>query len=219
MRRLTGALPAPILPSMKPITLRCLSLVLLLSAAAGARAVEPLDPITRMLVDRGLLDPFEAASGHASATLQPLAPPVARGRTTVQRPDASGMVVGALNFLDIPYRWGGKNFDGFDCSGFTQYVFRQAGFALPPSADEQARAPGLASVEPGELKPGDLVFFNTLQRTYSHVGIYVGNQRFIHSPRTGSQVRVEDMGKSYWASRFTGARRVGSWAEPVAAIR
>lgn len=203
---------------MTSSTLRRLWLGLLLSASAAVPAVEPLDPITRMLVERGLLDPFEAASGFAGASFGDLPRPVRRSAPAAPRPDASGMVVGALNFLDIPYRWGGKNFDGFDCSGFTRYVFRQAGFALPPSTEEQAHAPGLASVERSDLRPGDLVFFNTLQRTFSHVGIYLGNQRFIHSPRTGSQVRVEDMSKRYWASRFTGARRVGSWADPVAAV-
>jgi cell wall-associated NlpC family hydrolase len=81
------------------------------------------------------------------------------------------------------------------------------GLVLPRRADEQARAENLKSVEKDELKPGDLVFFNTMKRTFSHVGIYVGEGRFIHAPRTGSAVRVEDMRDAYWAKRFTGARR------------
>ena len=72
---------------------------------------------------------------------------------------------------------------------------------------EQARAPGLLAVKRDELQPGDLVFFNTLKRTFSHVGIYVGEGKFIHAPKPGGEVRVEDMRFMYWAKRFTGARR------------
>jgi cell wall-associated NlpC family hydrolase len=81
------------------------------------------------------------------------------------------------------------------------------GLVLPRRADDQAKSAGLAVVKRDELKPGDLVFFNTLKRTFSHVGIYVGEGKFIHSPRTGGEVRVEDMRFAYWAKRFTGARR------------
>jgi cell wall-associated NlpC family hydrolase len=87
------------------------------------------------------------------------------------------------------------------------------GLVLPRRADEQAKAKGLIDVKRDELKPGDLVFFNTLKRTFSHVGIYVGEGKFIHAPRTGGEVRVEDMRFAYWAKRFTGARR----AEPMVA--
>jgi cell wall-associated NlpC family hydrolase len=89
------------------------------------------------------------------------------------------------------------------------------GLALPRRADEQARAPQLREVHRNELQPGDLVFFNTLQRTFSHVGIYVGDGRFIHAPRTGSAVRIESMAAAYWARRYTGARRpAGDAANP-----
>ncbi len=74
-------------------------------------------------------------------------------------------------------------------------------------ADEQATSAGLLDIRRTELKPGDLVFFNTMRRTFSHVGIYVGDDKFIHSPRAGGAVRIEDMRDSYWAGRFTGARR------------
>ena len=82
------------------------------------------------------------------------------------------------------------------------------GLVLPRRVDEQVVAPGLVAVKREDLKPGDLVFFNTLKRTFSHVGIYVGDNRFIHSPRTGQHVRTEDLNFAYWAKRFTGARRV-----------
>ena len=119
------------------------------------------------------------------------------------------MVVTAMNFLGVKYRRGGNDADvGFDCSGFTRHVFEMSvGLVLPRRVDEQAKAPGLVPVKRDELQPGDLVFFNTLKRTFSHVGIYVGNGKFIHSPRPGGEVRVEDMGFAYWKKRFTGARR------------
>ena len=78
---------------------------------------------------------------------------------------------------------------------------------LPRRADEQAHASSLLKIGRSELKPGDLVFFNTMKRTFSHVGIYVGEGKFIHSPRIGGAVRVEDMRETYWAKRFTGGRR------------
>lgn len=128
---------------------------------------------------------------------------------TQVRDTASEMVMTAMNFLGVPYRRGGNSAEeGFDCSGFTRYIFEKSvGLVLPRRADDQASAPGLIAVKREELKPGDLVFFNTLKRTFSHVGIYVGEGKFIHSPRTGAQVRIEDMRVSYWTKRFTGARR------------
>ena len=125
------------------------------------------------------------------------------------RDTASDLVMNAMDFLGVPYKRGGSSEEtGFDCSGFTRYIFENSiGLALPRRADEQASSAGLRKVQRSELKPGDLVFFNTMRRTFSHVGIYVGDQQFIHAPRAGGQVRVEDMSASYWARRFTGARR------------
>ena len=84
------------------------------------------------------------------------------------------------------------------------------GLVLPRRADQQAASTQV--IDKKELQPGDLVFFNTMRRTFSHVGIYVGDGKFIHSPRSGSEVRVEDMRQSYWQRRFDGARRVTSTA-------
>ncbi len=122
---------------------------------------------------------------------------------------ASDLVLSAMNFLGVPYRMGGTSKEtGFDCSGFTRHVFENSlGLILPRRASEQANSPALVPVQQAELKPGDLVFFNTLRRTFSHVGIYIGDNKFIHSPRSGGQVRVEDMRQSYWQQRFDGARR------------
>jgi cell wall-associated NlpC family hydrolase len=134
---------------------------------------------------------------------------VATATRSVATPQASELVVTALNFLDSPYRRGGSSFElGFDCSGFTRHVFKVAvGVALPRRADEQARSDQFVPIERQALVPGDLVFFNTLRQAFSHVGIYLGDGKFIHAPRSGSAVRVEDMRADYWARRFDGARR------------
>ncbi len=147
-------------------------------------------------------------SGQKAAAPAAVAEP---GLVQRVRDRASDMVLTAMNFLGVPYQRGGNGApgSGFDCSGFTRFVFeRSLGLVLPRRADEQASAAGLFSVKREELKPGDLVFFNTLRRTFSHVGIYIGDDRFIHSPSAGGEVRVEDMRFSYWNQRFTGARRV-----------
>jgi cell wall-associated NlpC family hydrolase len=121
---------------------------------------------------------------------------------------ASELVVNAMAFLGVPYRRGGNTFEtGFDCSGFVRAIFEQtAGLVLPRKAEQQAAA--TQKIDRNDLQPGDLVFFNTMRRTFSHVGIYVGNGKFIHSPKPGAEVRVEDMGIAYWNHRFDGARRV-----------
>ena len=165
------------------------------SAAAPAAA----DAVSRFLVDKGLI-------ATAGVPAQP-------GFASQMRDKAADMVVTAMNFLGVRYQRGGTDADsGFDCSGFTRLMFENSlGLVLPRRADEQAKAAGLVNVKKDELQPGDLVFFNTLRRTFSHVGIYVGEGKFIHAPKPGGEVRVESMNFAYWAKRFTGARR----AEPA----
>lgn len=121
---------------------------------------------------------------------------------------ATEIVMRAMGALDTPYRLGGTSaLTGFDCSGFVRVMVQQAaGMMLPRTAAQQAAA--TQHIEKTELRPGDLVFFNTLRRAFSHVGIYVGDGKFIHAPRTGAQVRVESMNSRYWQTRFNGARRV-----------
>ncbi len=125
---------------------------------------------------------------------------------------ASELVVNAIGFLGVPYKWGGTDADsGFDCSGFVMSVYQQSiGLLLPRRAEQQAAS--TQKIDQTELQPGDLVFFNTMRRAFSHVGIYVGNGKFIHAPKAGAQVRVESMGGSYWQRRFDGARRVPATA-------
>jgi cell wall-associated NlpC family hydrolase len=168
-------------------------------AAAAAHAATPNrsaanDAVTRFLAERGLVPAPDSAPARLLGSV---------------RDTASELVLSAMNFLGVRYTRGGTSIEnGFDCSGFTRHIFEMSvGLVLPRRADEQARSESLQTVQKDELKPGDLVFFNTMKRTFSHVGIYVGEGRFIHAPRTGSAVRVEDMRDAYWAKRFTGARR------------
>jgi cell wall-associated NlpC family hydrolase len=106
------------------------------------------------------------------------------------------------------YRYGGASQDaGFDCSGLVAHVFQRAwGVVLPRRAEEQARLG--KPVRKQDLLPGDLVFYNTRNRPYSHVGIYIGDGRFIHAPRRGKRVRAESLDSPYWKARFNGARRL-----------
>ncbi len=161
----------------------------------AAHAAPDDDPIGRYLHERGLV-----VNGAARAA--PAAAPSLPDR-------ASELVLTALTFIDLPYQRGGVSADsGFDCSGFTRHIFQTSlGLALPRRVDEQASAHGLVKVLRERIEPGDLVFFNTLKRTFSHVGIYVGEGRFIHAPRSGGVVRMESMNVAYWRNRFTGARR------------
>jgi cell wall-associated NlpC family hydrolase len=121
---------------------------------------------------------------------------------------AQDLILKGLELVGINYRRGGTNPDsGLDCSGFVQLVFKDSiGKLLPRTAKEQSQVGDV--VDKNELKPGDLVFFNTMRRTFSHVGIYLGDNRFVHAPRTGAEVRVEDMSQGYWVKRYNGARRI-----------
>jgi cell wall-associated NlpC family hydrolase len=124
-------------------------------------------------------------------------------------PRVADMLVAAIALVGVPYRLGGNDIDnGFDCSGFTRHLFQtHLGVTLPRQSRDQADADGFIDVPPYELQPGDLVFFNTLNRRNSHVGVYVGDGRFIHAPRTGANVRLEAIGMRYWSARYDGARR------------
>ena len=124
------------------------------------------------------------------------------------RPERSEALLQALLALGIDYRSGGSSpVTGFDCSGLVAHVYREAwGIRLPHSTRAQSQAGVPVSL--AELQAGDLVFYDTLNRPYSHVGIYVGDGRFVHAPKSGARVRVESVKSAYWAKRFNGARRI-----------
>ena len=173
-------------------------LLLLLFVCASAQATPPSGPGTddmqKMLIDRGLITQIGGQLDQVRQTVSS---------------KASDLVDNAMGFLGVPYKRGGNSAEtgGFDCSGFVRAIYEQTlGLVLPRRASQQAAATQV--IDRKDLQPGDLVFFNTMRRAFSHVGIYVGNGKFIHAPRTGAEVRVEDMGVSYWRSRFSGARRV-----------
>jgi cell wall-associated NlpC family hydrolase len=121
---------------------------------------------------------------------------------------ARELVIRALALIGVSYKWGGSTpDDGLDCSGLVNHVFREvAGIVLPRQS--QAMSKVGEKVGKSDLQPGDLVFFNTLRRPFSHVGIYIGEQRFIHAPSRGGEVEVQDLHSRYWQKHYNGARRV-----------
>ncbi|WP_246264128.1 C40 family peptidase [Aromatoleum toluvorans] len=121
---------------------------------------------------------------------------------------AQDLINQGMEYLGIRYRFGGNSPEtGLDCSGLVQNVFRNAlGLNLPRAARDMASVGEKVGMQ--DLKPGDLVFFNTMRRAFSHVGIYVGEGRFLHAPSRGGEVRIDEMSQSYWAKRFNGARRM-----------
>jgi cell wall-associated NlpC family hydrolase len=147
-----------------------------------------------------------ALAGCAAVSRAP-APPAAKEIRPSEPQRAEALLV-ALMALGVDYRSGGRSVaTGFDCSGLVAHVFEEAyGIRLPRTAlgqSEVGRSVGLH-----ELEPGDLVFYDTLGRPYSHVGIYVGEGKFVHAPKSGQAVRVENLRTSYWTKRFNGARRI-----------
>jgi len=124
---------------------------------------------------------------------------------------ASSLVTRAADLIGIRYKHGGNNAEqGLDCSGLVRLVFKDTlDIQLPRTSVEISRAG--EKIDTTELQPGDLVFYNTLKRGFSHVGIYVGDNKFIHSPSAGGQVRIESMDVSYWKKRFNGARRINTF--------
>jgi len=118
------------------------------------------------------------------------------------------VLLSALSLSGTPYKFGGNSPEtGFDCSGFVRYVFSQAANLTLPHGARAISQLG-KSIPVDQLQPGDLVFFNTLKKAFSHVGIYLGEGRFIHAPSSGGGVHIVNMNDAYWAKRFNGARRL-----------
>jgi cell wall-associated NlpC family hydrolase len=139
----------------------------------------------------------------AAAPTEPAAPtgPKAPGLL-----DAYALVGTALHLRGTPYRDGGSDLHGFDCSGFTQYVFAQYGVGLPRAVRDQYKIG--SGVRSSDLQPGDLLFFTTTEPGASHVAIVVGSDEFVHAPSSAGVVRVERLSSAYWSQRLIGARRV-----------
>jgi len=167
------------IPSMKKIT--CLAALVSALACAPAQASE--------------MPPAAAPDGPQSLS-------------DVYLDKMKDVIFYSLSMVGINYRWGGNSPQtGFDCSGLVSHVFRQiAGLVLP--RDSYAMALLGQSISVDELRPGDLVFFNTMRRPFSHVGIYLGEKRFLHAPSAGKNVNIVDMTEPYWATRYNGARRI-----------
>lgn len=157
-----------------------------------------------------LLAMLIAGSMPATALEAPIAPPSPpAGEAQLDQADPiEGLINQGMEYLGIRYRFGGNSPEtGLDCSGLVQNVFRNAlGLDLPRAARDMAQLGNKVGMN--DLKPGDLVFFNTMRRAFSHVGIYLGDGRFLHAPARGGEVRIEEMDKSYWVKRFNGARRL-----------
>ena len=121
---------------------------------------------------------------------------------------AQDVILQSLKLVGVRYRFGGNDeASGLDCSGFVRLVFKDSvGTQLPRTSAEMSKLG--ERIDTSQLKAGDLVFFNTMRRAFSHVGIYLGDNHFLHAPRTGAEVRVEDMSDSYWIKRYNGARRI-----------
>ncbi len=130
-------------------------------------------------------------------------------QSAVSDEQMNDLVIYAMSLADTPYRYGGNSASsGFDCSGFVGHVYRQTlGVSLPRTARDISRVG--TPVSRSDLRPGDLVFYNTLRASFSHVGIYIGDGKFVHSPKSGDRVRTEQMQMRYWQERFDGARRIG----------
>ena len=183
-------------------------IALLLTCASAAQAApataspEEIERIERFLTDKGLLLQLDDVR-HSVAD-----------KAHVVADRTADLIGNAMGFIGVPYRRGGTSAEtGFDCSGFVRNIYQQTlGLLLPRQASEQAAS--TEKIDKKDLQPGDLVFFNTMRRAFSHVGIYVGDGKFIHAPRSGAQVRVEDMREAYWQTRFNGARRVAGGNSP-----
>ncbi len=165
---------------------------------AASSGLEYVEPVKHLSPDRpARVLKFIAVSPAPKAAAA--APPQRPSRT-------SRLIRNALAYRGTPYRFGARGRGGFDCSGFTSYLFDKAGKPIARSASAQYRQG--APVEKSALRPGDLVFFkNTYKRGVSHVGIYIGNGNFIHAASSRSGVRVDSLNKSYYAKHWAGARR------------
>jgi cell wall-associated NlpC family hydrolase len=189
------------------------------ASGSGALVLIAAATLTTACASTGAVPrPFPVPGAAAPPPAHAAIPPTSTGDTTPSGTGNVGNVSGAgldtyaltgtaMALRGTRYRDGGNDPDGFDCSGFTQYVFGQHGLALPRDVKSQF---GVGQpVMPVEIAAGDLIFFSTVGPGASHVGIALGGDAFIHAPSSAGVVRVEHLTTAYWSQRFLGARRVG----------
>ncbi len=185
---------------------KCLFFAVLLLAALSGQAAHAQEALA---TDKPSTTTIVTPRGSHQAVYSESTMPSATAKVFYDAVDQAGnLVISALSYMGINYKYGGNEPDaGFDCSGFVRYVYNNTlGLVLPRTSAEMSNKGD--KVKKDDLKPGDLVFFNTLKRAFSHVGIYVGEGKFVHAPSTGGVVRVESMEIPYWQQRFNGARRL-----------
>jgi cell wall-associated NlpC family hydrolase len=160
--------------------------------------------------------PTSTTAGKPAAPTAPIAPddapdapdaPVAPD-LLARRFDGRAIAQFAMGFRGVPYRLGGADPGGFDCSGLVQYVFAQYGIPVPRVVEQQYEVGD--KIRPSDIKPGDLMFFNTKRRGdgVSHVGIAISQDSFVHAPNSTGVVRIESLGSGYWGPRYVGTRRI-----------
>jgi cell wall-associated NlpC family hydrolase len=165
----------------------------------------------RPLIITSLLILLSACSTTRQETSAPAPAPVSAPVTkNNDEAQMNNLAIYAMSLYETPYQYGGKSrVNGFDCSGFVQYVFQNSlGLQLPRTSAEMGRLG--RPLTTAQLKPGDLVFFNTTRKRNSHVGIFIGENRFVHSPKTGKAIMITSLNDEYWSNHFNGARRVVS---------
>lgn len=142
----------------------------------------------------------------AACSNSPTTPATTQSAPSKKTQKGNEVVLYAMNLMDRDYKFGGKNPDtGLDCSGMVSYIYQQAvGLTLPHNAKQLAQAG--KEIKPSELEPGDLVFFNTSGLSFSHVGIYIGDDRFIHAPKQNGKIRIDHLKSGYFKNRFEAAR-------------
>ena len=186
---------------------RLLAVTLALGTAACAAREGVPRPFPGAALPPGAVEPADRPADAAPPDRADApAPETPRVAVTFPAPGRPDVVATALGYRGVPYRFGGSDPSGFDCSGFVQYVFRQAGAILPREVRQQFEVGD--GIDRDEIAPGDLVFFHTSGRGASHVGVAIGDGQFVHAPSSTGVVRVERLASSYWAPRFVGARRV-----------
>jgi hypothetical protein len=165
----------------------------------------------RKLVADKIIGDYFIAFPNAAYLSKPKEPELRSGNGSTVKPKA-GLDMGAIaartaeRFVGIPYQWGGNNVvEGMDCSGFVRAVYNLCGVNIPRNSQEQFRAG--ENVGKADLKDGDLVFFGSSEETITHVGIYVGNHRFVHAPHRGDEIKVTSLDDAYFSKKFVGARR------------